>query len=183
MAEETTTLREAVANRGPLAVWDLMSDDDKKAAASALWTNADRDSRMAIETALAGAMKFRPQSVRKLSADRVAPRLVRLADELPESVLFQYLFHLHMSDRRELMVSYLDAVGLPHNDGVLDLPEDAEAPTGDAAAGPARDLIEANGRDGLVYLATLVVADADFWAGLEPVLDDYDETGEAIASS
>jgi hypothetical protein len=182
MAEETTTLREAVANRGPLAVWDLMSDDDKKAAASALWTNADRESRMAIEMALAKAMKFRPQSVRKLSVERVAPRLVQLADELPESVLFQYLFHLHMAERRDLMVAYLDAVGLPHNEGVLDLPEDAEAPTADAAAGPARELADAHGRNALVYLATLVVADADFWAALDPVLEDYDEDGEAIAS-
>ncbi|MGD8441695.1 MAG: hypothetical protein PVG53_14280 [Holophagae bacterium] len=180
MTDETTTLGEAIKNRGPLAVWDLMSDDDKKAAAIALWNDADRDSRMAIEAALAGAMKFRPQSVRKLSADRVAPRLVQLADELPESALFQYLFHLHMSERRPLMIEYLDAVGLPHNEGVLDLPDDAEAPSEDAAAGPARTLLEGHGRDALVYLATLTVADADFWHGLKPVLDDYDETGEPI---
>jgi len=181
MTDDTTTLKEAVDNRGPLAVWDMMSDDDKKAAAIALWNDADRDSRMAIEVALAGAMKFRPQSVRKLSADRVAPRLVQLAEELPESALFQYLFHLHMADRRDLMVTYLDAVGLPHNEGVLDLPDDAEAPAEDAAAGPARELIEAHGRDALVYLATLAVADADFWSGLLPVLDEYDETGDKIA--
>jgi len=170
MTDEKTTLRDAVDARGPLAVWDLLTDDEKKAAAVALWTNADLESRMAVEMVLAREMKFRPQSVRKLSAERVASRLARLAEELPETALFQFLFHLHMAERRALMVEYLDAVGLPHADGVLDLPEDAEAPSAEAAAGPARELVEKHGRAAQVYLATLAVADADFWAGMLPVL-------------
>ena len=180
MTDEKVSLRKAVKARGPLAVWDLMTDEEKKAAAVALWTNADRESRMAVEMLVAKEMKFRPQSVRKLSADRVAPRLARLAAEMPESAFFQFLFHYHMAEGRELMVEYLDAVGLPHEDGVLDLPEDAEPPTGEAAAGPARELIAKHGRSALVYLGTLAVADADFWAGMTPVLDEWDEDGETI---
>jgi hypothetical protein len=180
MTDDKVSLRKAVETRGPLAVWDLMTDDEKRQAAAALWTNADRESRMAVEMMVAREMKFRPQSVRKLSAERVAPRLARIAAEMPESAFFQFLFHYHMAEGRELMVEYLDAVGLPHEDGVLDLPEDAEAPTGDAAAGPARELIAKHGREALVYLGTLAVADADFWAGMTPVLDEWDEDGEAI---
>lgn len=180
MTDEKTTLRRAVETRGPLAVWDLMTDDEKKAAAAALWHNADRESRMAVEMLVAKEMKFRPQSVRRLSVERVAPRLVRMASELPETVLFQFLFHLHMAERRELMIEYLDAVGLPHNEGVLDLGEDDAAPTEEAAAGPARELITAHGHAALVYLATLAVADSDFWAGMLSVLDDWDEQGNAV---
>ena len=176
--EQKMTLKEAVENRGPSAVWDLMTDDEKKTSAAALWTNADRDSRMAVEMLVAKEMKFRPQSVRKLSVERVAPRLARMAADLPESVFFQFLFHLHMADRRELMVEYLDAVGLPHKDGVLDLGEGDEAPTGEAAIGPAEELVAKHGREALVYLATLAVADADFWAAMIPVLDGFDEDGE-----
>jgi hypothetical protein len=180
MTDDKVSLRKAVETRGPLAVWDLMTDDERKQAAAALWTNADRESRMAVEMVVAREMKFRPQSVRKLSAERIAPRLARIAAEMPESAFFQFLFHYHMAEGRELMVEYLDAVGLPHEDGVLDLPEDAEAPTGDAAAGPARELIAKHGRGALVYLGTLAVADADFWAGMTPVLDEWDEDGGAI---
>jgi hypothetical protein len=183
MTEPKTTLKDAVESRGPLAVWDLMTDDEKQAAAVALWRNADLESRMAVEMVLAKEMKFRPQSVRKLSAERVAPRLARLAAELPEGALFQFLFHLHMAERRALMISYLEAVGLPHRDGVLELPDDAEPPAAEAAAAPARDLVAEHGRDALVYLATLAVADAEFWAGMLPVLEDYSEDGEAITSS
>jgi hypothetical protein len=180
MTDDKVTLRQAVEDRGPLAVWDLMTDDEKRLAATALWTNADRESRLVIEMALAKEMKFRPQSVHRLSAERVTPRLVRLAEELPEAALFQFLFHLHMTERRELMVEYLDAVGLPHNDGVLDLPDEAEAPTAEVAAGPARELASKHGHEALVYLATLAVADADFWEAMLPVLEEWDESGEPV---
>jgi hypothetical protein len=183
MNDDKVTLRQAVEDRGPLAVWDLMTDDEKRLAAEALWANADRDSRAVIEMALAKEMKFRPQSVRRLSAEQVGSRLQRLAEELPEGALFQFLFHLHMAERRALMVEYLDAVGLPHNDGVLDLPEDAEAPTEEAAAGPARELAAKHGHEALVYLATLAVADAAFWEGMLPALEGYAEDGKAITSS
>ncbi len=180
MTDEKMTLRDAVEARGPLAVWDLMTEDEKKASAAALWTNADRESRMAVEMLVAKEMKFRPQSVRNLSVERVAPRLARMAEGLPETVFFQFLFHLHMDQRRELMEAYLDAVGLPHKEGVLDLPEDAEVPTAEAAVGPANDLIAEHGREALVYLATLAVADAAFWDAMLPVLEAWGEDGEAV---
>jgi len=179
MAEQTT-LFEAAEERGPYAVWELMNDDEKKAAAVAFWNGADRESRGALEMALAQDLKFRQQSVRQLSAERVAGRLVRLADALPETVLFQYLFHLHMGDRRPLMIGFLDAVGLPHDEGALDLPDDFEGPDQDKVESAARDLAAAKGHEGLVYLGTLIVADGDFWTGLEPVLKEYAADGSKL---
>jgi len=181
MNDEKTTLAEAIKARGPYAVWDLMDDDGQRAAAGAAWTHGGHETRSLLELALAKAMKFRPQSVHRLPAERVVPRLVRLANELPEPALFQLLYHLHMDERRDLLVGFLDEVGLPHDNGVLDLPEDAEPPTEEALAKPAADLIANHGRKGLVYLATLRVADAVYWKGLEPVLEGYQEDGEKVA--
>jgi hypothetical protein len=177
---DVVTLKEAVENRGPYLVWELMSEDEQRAAAAALWTHADRDSRTALEVALAKELKFRPQSVRRLSVERVVGRLVRMADSLPDTVLFQFLFHLHMAERRELMVEFLDAVGLPHEDGVLNLPEDAGPPGADTVLPAARNLLEAHGHQGLVYLTTLKVADSDFWAGVDDLLEDFAEDGTAV---
>jgi hypothetical protein len=129
---------------------------------------------------LASELKFRQQSVRQLSAERVAGRLVRLADTLPETVLFQYLFHLHMSERRSLMVGFLDTVGLPHDNGALDLPDDFEGPDAEKVEKAGRDLAGSGERDALVYLSTLMVADADFWVGLEPVLKEFSADGKTI---
>ncbi len=178
--EEQLTLMEAVEQRGPYAVWDLMTEDEQKAAAVAFWDNADRESRAALEMALAKDLKFRQQSVRQLAADKVAGRLVRLAEALPDTVLFQYLFHLHMTDRRALMGGFLDAVGLPHEDGALDLPEDFEGPDAAKVEESARKLAAAEGHDALVYLSTLSVADGEFWEALEPVLKEYSADGSAI---
>jgi len=100
-----------------------------------------------------------------------------MADSLPETVLFQYLFHLHMDQRRPLMVGYLDAVGLPHDNGALELPDDFEGPEADKVEKAGRDLAKAEGKPALVYLGTLVVADGEFWAGLEPVLKEFAEDG------
>ena len=179
MADEMT-LMDAVEQRGPYAIWSLMNDDEKKAAAVSFWNGADRESRAGLEVALAQDLKFRPQSVRQLSAEKVSGRLVRLAEVVPETVLFQYLFHLHMDGRRPLMVEYLDAVGLPHNDGALEIPEEFEGPDGDKVENAARELVKAHGHQALVYLGTLAVADAEFWQALEPVLKAYSADGSAI---
>ena len=178
----TTTFKDALEARGPYAVWDLMTEDEREAAARALWQQGDRPTRAAIEAALAKEMKFRPQSLRKLSADRVVGRLVRMVDELPDTVVFQFLFHLHMADRRTLLAEFLDAVGLPHEDGVLDLPEDQPDPEPEAVKKAADALVASHGHEALVYLGTLRVADEVFWGGVDPVLQGFGEDGEAVAA-
>ena len=102
---DVLSLKEAVKRRGPYAVWDVMTDEEKRAAAAALWDNADRESRMLVEAALAKDLKFRTQSVARLSADRVVGRLVRLAEEVPENVLFQFLFH-HLQPLRIYEINF-----------------------------------------------------------------------------
>jgi hypothetical protein len=177
---DVVTLKDAVEQRGPYAVWDLMTEEEQRSAAAALWENADRDSRMLVEVALAKELKFRPHAVARLSTDRVVGRLARLAEEIPENVLFQFLFHHHMAERRDLLSDFLDAVGLPHKEGVLDLPEDFDAPDEATVARASGDLVASRGHEALVYLATLKVADGDFWSGVEPVLETYAEDGTAL---
>lgn len=177
---DLTTLSQAIASRGPYAVWDLMEDEERRAAAAALWTHAERETRVALELALAKELKFRPQSVRHLGVERVGPRLTRLAASLPDAVLFQFLFHLHLADRRPLLVEFLDAVNLPHDNGVLELKEDTAPPQAEPLAAAGRALLERHGRPALVYLATLLVADKELWAGLTEVLAGFDEKGSPL---
>jgi len=174
---EAQTLKDAIDTRGPYAVWDLMDEDEQREAATALWDNADRESRAVIELTLAKDLKFRTQSVRRLPADRVVGRLMRLAEQVPENVLFQFLFHLHMVGRRPLLIEFLDAVGLPHSEGVLELEDDTPNPDPAAVEKAATDLLQAHGHQALVYLGTLKVADGDFWSGIDGVLDGFEEDG------
>ena len=43
-----------------------------------------------------------------------------------------------------------------------------------------RELAQAESKTALVYLGTLMVADGEFWAGLEPVLKEYGEDGSKV---
>ena len=175
------TLLKALENDGPYAVWDLMTDDERQLAAQALWRDADHDARTVVETALAKELKFRTHALRKLPVEKLAARLVRMAPEMPDTLLFQFLFYLHMGERRPLMVEFLDAVGVPHDDGVLNLPDDAEPPAKDKVDKAGRGLLEAHDHEALVYLATLRVADKQLWEGLDGLLEDQD-AGEVSAS-
>ncbi len=168
------TLLKALETDGPYAVWDLMTDDERRLAAQALWRDADHEARSVVETALAKELKFRTHALRKLPAEKLAARLVRMAPEMPDTLLFQFLFYLHMAERRPLMVEFLDAVGVPHEDGVLNLPEDGEPPAKDTVEKAGRGLFKAHGHEALVYLATLRVADKQLWEGLEGILKEQD---------
>ncbi len=176
---DTQSLLKALESDGPYAVWDLMTDDERGEAAKALWRDADHDARTVVETALAKELKFRTHALRKLPVEKLAARLVRMAPEMPDTLLFQFLFYLHMSERRALMVEFLDAVGVPHDDGVLNLPEDAEPPAKDTVEKAGRDLLKAHDHEALVYLATLRVADKELWEGLEPILKEEEAGAKA----
>jgi hypothetical protein len=177
---DVITLKDAIERRGPYSVWDLLTEDEQREAAGALWENADRESRGMIELALANDLKFRPHMVRRLSTDRVVGRLTRLADSLPENALFQFLFHLHMTNRRDLLVEFLDAVELPHEEGVLNLPDDFETPDAEKVKKAAADLAGQHDHRALVYLATLKVADDEFWSGVDGVLEAHAEDGSSL---
>ena len=171
---ENENLLESLRKSGPYAIWDLMEDEEKRLAAEALWNDADRDVRTAMEITLAKELKFRTNSLRKLPVGKLISRLLLMAPKMPESMLFQFLFYLHMSHRRALMVEFLDAVGLPHEEGVLDLPDDADPPDPAKVEEAGRALLKAHGHEALVYLSTLVVADPLLWKGLENILSEQD---------
>jgi len=172
---ETRTISEGLEQRGPYLIWDLMNDEERRQAALALWNDGDRDARTVVEMTLAQALKFRPGSLRKLPVDKLIGRLLRMAPELPESILFQFLFYFHMNERRPLMVEFLDAVGLPHDDGVLTLDDDTEPPASEAVEAAARALLEAHEHEALIYLSTLLIADSELWSGVEPVLAEVEQ--------
>lgn len=177
------SLREAVEERGPYAVWDLLTGEEQRAAAAAAWDNAEGEGRLLLQATVAKELKFRPQTVHRLPAAKVAGRLAHMARRLPEDLVFQLLFHFHLAERRELLSELLDAVGLPHDNGVLDLPEDADPPEEAKVKEAAQAVLASHGREALVYLATLEVADRDFWNGLGEVLEGFDASGEPLEAA
>jgi len=148
-----------------------------------LWKRIDREERLAAATvffreppeellgsALAAVVKarhLRPQVARTMSAEEQARALAGVLD-LGEPLAASLLVALHLGDRRPMLSTFLDAAGIPHEDGLLK----DEAPPAPLAEHAAREgvkaLVAACPREHVrTYLNTLWLQDPERWAVLE----------------
>lgn len=155
----------------PARLWAVLPVAVRTAAARAMLTSDEADVRTEASLALAGQLRFRPAFVQKLPMDRrvaYLARQVRPDDNLAGSLLLA----LHLGERRPLLAAFLDELGIPHDDGVIDEDHELETPDEDALARAVARLDEDfDAEDVLVYLATLVALDPGTWAGLRAPIE------------
>jgi hypothetical protein len=154
-------------------IWKHLPQEDRLAAATAFFADTPAELTGPSIGALAKARHLRPQAARALAHDAQARILATVLD--PGEPLAQgLLVALHLGQRRPLLRAFLDAVSLPHEDGVLKEEGDAPAPpvspeqarTGVAALAsfPAAQV--------RTYFNTLWLQDPDRWGALEAVADE-----------
>jgi len=86
-----------------------------------------------------------------------------------ESLAQGLLVALHLAERRPLLGAFLDALGLVHEDGVLDDESDDGAAVSVEQARRARAALEGYPEAQVeVYLNTLWLQDPERWAALAP---------------
>jgi hypothetical protein len=172
-----------------MAIWEEFSKTDKTVAR--LWSHLDTDTRILAarsfyehdfedEGALhakadakaAALLKFRPSAVRGLPPERRA-RSVALTRQLDPEIAYSMLTAFHFEQRREMMIGFLDSLGIQHKDGVIaqeqgELVTDpkrlAEAIEGLYSKYPT-DQVE-------LYLAVLYVGDTKAWGMIEQVMQE-----------
>jgi hypothetical protein len=151
-------------------LWKHLPPQDRLAAATAFFGEVPAELAGPALGALAKARHMRPQAARRLPADAQARILSTVLD--PGEPLAQgLLVALHLAARRPLLAAFLDALSLPHEDGVLKeegegpaVPiEQARAAVGALSAFPREHV--------LTYLNTLWLQDRDRWAALESADD------------
>jgi hypothetical protein len=130
----------------------------------------ENPARREADAAIMFGMRFRETAVRQLPMERRAQyvaKSIRPNDALAGSLLLA----LHLETRRPMLTMFLDALGIPHADGLIAEDHDPKPPTPKALR-KAADALEAKypAEDVEIYLATLFVLDRETWAGLEPVL-------------
>ena len=149
----------------PSRLWKLMTAEQRRRAASALW-NADEaknEQTQAVQL-IAKQMKLRPKTAIGLDADRKARYLAGVPD-LPEEIAARLLVLYHVAEQRPMMGAFLDAVGLAHDNGLI---ED-DAPTPDPAkivAAATAIAGEYPAHDVSLYLNTLLWQDPAAWSVL-----------------
>jgi hypothetical protein len=148
-------------------LWKALTPEERLRAADVFFAEPPAELAGAALGALVKARHLRPQAARSLPPDAQARILATVLD--PGEPLAQgLLVGLHLADRRPLLGAFLDALELPHEDGILTEEADAAPPVDDAQA---RAAVAALGRfppdQVRTYLNTLWLQDPERWRALE----------------
>jgi hypothetical protein len=150
----------------PSQLWKQLSPDRKLQAATAFWQDENAAIEQAEVTAtIAQRIKFRPKSVVTLPREKKARHLVALG-AVSELVAARLLVAYHLAHQRPMMGSFLDALGIKHEEGLIaedEVPPPAAEQLHSAAAAigatyPADDVT--------LYLSTLIWQDPETWGAL-----------------
>jgi len=154
----------------PARLWKRMTMPHRQKAALAFWLADEAvDDQIQAAMLIAGQKKFRPKFVLGLDDERKSKHLASMLS-VPEQVAARALIAYHLTDQRPMMGAFLDALGIAHENGVIqedDVKPDAAklAPAVDAIAKayPAEDVS--------LYLNVLLCQDPETWGGLRPIVD------------
>jgi hypothetical protein len=156
----------------PSQLWASLDPELRLVAARSLYTHdwGDATTRREADLAIMHGMRFRESAVRQLPVDKRAhyvARSIRPTDSLAGSMLLA----LHLEHRRSMLAAFLDALKIPHNDGLIAEDHELKPPSASALAKASKALFAAFPADEVeLYLATLYVLDRETWAGLEAAL-------------
>src|SRR5262245_48468132 len=103
----------------PSKLWKRMTAEQRLSVAKAFWLDdeATNDQVQAVMI-IAQQKKFRPKFLMALDDDRKARHLSGLLT-LPDSIAARALVVYHLAEQRELMGSFLDALGIAHENGLI----------------------------------------------------------------
>jgi hypothetical protein len=148
-------------------VWKRLRREERLSAAQHFWREPSDEVVGAAMSAVVKARRLRPQVARQLPPEELARALASVL-EPGETVAASLLVALHLGERRPLLRTFLDAAGLPHEDGILK-DDDALGPLSDEAARRGVSaLASSHPREQVeVYLNTLWLQDPERWQALE----------------
>jgi hypothetical protein len=153
----------------PARLWKRMTLDQRQRAARAFWADDEAtDDQVQAALLIAQQKKFRPKTVIGLDLDRKARHLATLGG-LSDAMAARALVIYHLADQRPMMAAFLDALGIAHENGLIQ--EDNVKPDAEKIA-PAVAQLHAQfpAEDVQLYLNTLLSQDPETWTELEKVV-------------
>lgn len=149
-------------------LWKALTPDERLLGITAALTDDPEGwVKAQARTAIAAALKFRPQTVATWPRQKLISEAARLPlDDTP--LLSAFIVDLHLGHRRPMMGAFLDALDIPNDDGRIDS-ENIEVPVQDAARvkSAADALVAKFPREEVVtYFLTLLLQDAAVWSAV-----------------
>jgi hypothetical protein len=157
----------------PCEIWKQLPVEQRVAAADAFWRDEDspdiQRQHMEAVVALSRRLNFRPKSLLALPVERRAKQLAQMED-VSDAIATRALIAFHFTARRPLMGAFLDALGIPHDQGLITA-EELTPPDREKLADAARTVKGTfPAEDVALYLKTLSALDADTWGQLDEVV-------------
>jgi hypothetical protein len=160
---------------GPGKLWKHISQERRLEAAAAFWQDEEDSIEQQAEAlmAIASQFRFRPKTARTLPLDKKVKYLASLPG-VSDGVAGRMLVAYHLAHQRPMLSAFLDALGLPHDNGVLNA-EETKAPEADRLKAAAATIRAAYPKDDVdLYFQTLLVQDPETWGGLADLLGEAD---------
>jgi hypothetical protein len=137
-------------------------------AARAFWLDEDAaNDQIQAVMLISQQKKFRAKSVLSLDFERKARHLASLGS-LPDAIAARVLVVYHLAEQRPMMAAFLDALGIKHENGLIQDDEVRPDPAKvEAAAAQIAGQFPAEHVS--LYLNTLLCQDPETWGMLEGV--------------
>jgi hypothetical protein len=155
----------ADATLTPSRLWKMMTPDQRQRAARAFWSDEEAtDDQLQVVLLIAQQKKFRPKSVVALDVERKTRHLASLLS-LPDHLAARALIVYHLAEQRPMMGAFLDALGIKHENGLIE-DEGAKPEPGTVEAAVAKLSAEYPADEVRLYLNTLLCQDPETWGAL-----------------
>ena len=147
-------------------VWKRLGREEKIAAAARFFEEPAQEVYASAIGAIIKARHLRPQFARSMPPEEQGRALASVLDP-GETVAAALLVALHLGARREMLRVFLDALTLPHEDGILKEEADAvELDESKLRAGAEALKTRFSAEEIRTYLNTLWLQDPERWDGL-----------------
>lgn len=143
-----------------------MTSDQRLRVALAFWADEEaRNDQVQAVMLIAQQKKFRPKTVVGLDPERKARHLATMA-ALPDALAARALVVYHLAEQRPMMGAFLDALGIAHENGLIQ-DEDVKPDPAKLAEAASQLTARFPSEDVALYFDTLLSQDPETWAGLE----------------
>jgi hypothetical protein len=152
----------------PSRLWKRMTSEQRLLAARAFWSEDQAtDDQIQAVMLISQQKKFRPKTVLSLDDDRKAKHFAGLAN-LPDALAARALVVYHLAEQRPMMAAFLDALGIAHENGLIQ--DDAVKPAPEKVAAAVKTIAGQFPHENVtLYLDTLLCQDPETWGALAEV--------------
>ncbi len=157
---------------GPHDIWTALEEEVQVAAGTAVFRHDwnDRSTKRDAVRAIALSIRFREVAVQKMPAEKRG-RLLATRVPIDDMLASTLLMALHLNDRRTLLVGFLEALGIPQEDGMIaDEYEFTELAAEALVAADTEIRNKFPDEQVNLYLASLLAMDDRWWGGIRPLL-------------